>query len=127
MGTEPFLVADALVAVLSQRLVRRLCPACRKERRVTAEEVARFGVPSDAQVFDAVGCSSCLGTGYRGRTGIYENLTLDTSLAGLIRSRASSEAVLTAALSQGHRRLVADGIDRALAGVTTLEEVGRGA
>lgn len=125
MGVEPFLVADALVAVLSQRLVRRLCQKCRTHGMVNESEAMRSGLKAGTTLHRAAGCPDCLGTGFRGRMGIYELFRVTPAAAGLIRANASSEKMLESALGDGHKRLREDGLAKILAGHTTLDEVTR--
>jgi type IV pilus assembly protein PilB len=129
MGVEPFLLADALVAVLSQRLVRRLCPKCRTHSAVSGEEVGLTaqmpGLKPGTQLYRAAGCPACLGTGYKGRMGIYELFRVTPSAGELIRTKTSSQNMLAAAVSDGHKRLKEDGVTKILAGHTTLDEVMR--
>lgn len=124
MGVEPFLLSSTLNGVLAQRLVRTLCPDCRKPHTATARECQLLEVdPAQAPtLFSPVGCPECNGSGYRGRTGIYELIEIDDTLRGLIHDGASEQAMVRhARLSQiGIRQ---DGLRRVLAGDTTLEEV----
>jgi general secretion pathway protein E len=127
MGIEPFLVASSLVAIVAQRLVRVLCPACRQAYQPAAEELAKLGVPADRGgkigAFRAGGCAQCLSTGYRGRTGIYEVLVLDDDLRALVLAKADANTVKARAIDHGMRTLREDGAKKILAGITTTEEV----
>ncbi|HET8759614.1 MAG TPA: type II secretion system ATPase GspE [Nitrospiria bacterium] len=127
MGIEPFLVASSLVAIVAQRLVRALCPACRHPYHPNGDELAKLGIRSDRTpeptCFRAVGCAECLSTGYRGRTGIYEILVLDDDLRALILSKADANAIKARAMEHGMRTLREDGAQKVLSGVTTTEEV----
>jgi len=114
MGVEPFLLASSLIGVGAQRLVRRLCLECRKP---LAQENKTY--------YSAVGCAACNRTGYRGRTGIYELLTVDDDLRRLIHDRASEQTLREHALSRGMRTLRDDGMRWAGQGVVSLEEVVR--
>ncbi len=123
MGIEPFLVASSLDGVLAQRLVRRLCPAC---RRVTAPSAAvreKFPIP-EGEYWTATGCDECRGIGYRGRVGIFELLEIIPDLRELILQRRSS-AELKARVRGKMTTLFDDGIRKAGAGVTSLEEIVR--
>jgi general secretion pathway protein E len=126
MGVEPFLLASSLIGVLAQRLVRVLCADC-KEAYVAGEaECAELGVDPamPPTLYRARGCPQCNELGYRGRTGIYEMIELDNSMRTMIHDGASEHE-----LEQYARRFTPgmrqDGNRRALAGVTTLEEVVR--
>lgn len=113
LGIEPYLLSSSLVAVLAQRLVRRLCPAC-KQRTTDGER--RF-VPT--------GCLECRQTGYRGRLGIYELLTVDEDLRSLITRRSRSTEIRDSAVSKGMHLLREGGNLKVAEGATTLEEVER--
>jgi general secretion pathway protein E len=118
MAVEPFLLATSLLAVLAQRLVRVLCPACRHPWVVEEGQP----LPAGSRVYRAVGCSACNASGYRGRTAIHELLRIDDVLRGAIQ-RGEGEAVLEQRLQGG--TLYQCGLDLVLAGTTTLEEVTR--
>src|SRR5204862_5376712 len=111
MGVEPFLLASSLIGVGAQRLVRRLCLECRKP---LAHENKTY--------YAAVGCAACNRSGYRGRTGIYELLTVDDELRRLIHERASEQALRAQVLARGMRSLRDDAMRWAAAGVISLEE-----
>ncbi len=113
MGVEPFLLASSLIGVVAQRLVRRLCPDCRK---AVAEPGGTYG---------AAGCAACNQTGYRGRTGIYEMLTVDDALRRLIHARSSEQQLREYAVAHGMRSLRQDGERWVAQGVTSLEELAR--
>ena len=124
MGIEPFLLSSTLLGVMAQRLVRRLCPDCKTATGATSAQ--RNDLPAemrDQPVFRAGGCPACKGTGYRGRTGIYEMLVADRACAELIRSGASEEAFRDYGARNGMTSLRADGMRWVAAGETTLEEV----
>jgi len=129
MGVEPFLVGSSLIGVMAQRLVRRVCPHCREQYTPTQQQLAEIGLgPSalnDGQVFrpHRGGCEECLGTGYRGRTGIYELLQVDESMRQLIVTTPTAGAVKRKALERGMRTLRDDGARKVLQGITTMEEV----
>src|SRR5574341_2665571 len=127
MGIEPFLVASSLVAIVAQRLVRVLCPACRQAYQPAAEELGKRGVPADrggeVGAFRAGGCAQCLSTGYRGRTGIYEVLVLDDDLRALVLAKTDANTIKARAIDHGMRTLREDGAKKILAGITTTEEV----
>lgn len=127
MGIEPFLVASSVEAIVAQRLVRRLCPHCKKPWDVdrTLLEEAGFDLErlSDGTIYEAAGCEKCRMTGFSGRTGIYEILVLTDALRPLIVGRASSNEIKNVALSQGMHTLREDGWNKVLKGVTTVEEI----
>ena len=127
MGIEPFLVASSVVAVLAQRLLRRICPDCKHPYRPSEEELSRLEIPpgSDATLYRGAGCAACSQTGYRGRTGIFELMVLDDEIRRLIGSKADSTAIKQAAIAKGMVTLKQEGAERVIQGHTTLEEVMR--
>ena len=128
LGIEPFLVASSVNGVLAQRLVRRVCPNCARPVTPTDAELARLGIPPTADTSGlraGVGCENCRGTGYRGRLGLFELLTVDEAVRRDIAAVAPASRIAATAVAGGMRSLHADGVARALAGVTTLEEVAR--
>lgn len=122
MGVEPFLLASSLVAVLAQRLVRVLCSRCKKSLPVDRKEAELLGEPEGTLLYRAVGCEHCHGTGYLGRTGIYELIKVDAPLRGLIHEGLSEKLMESHARAQGSS-MRQDGLDRVKAGITTVEEV----
>jgi general secretion pathway protein E len=130
MGVEPFLVASSLVAVLAQRLVRRLCTACREVYTPTPEELAEIGMTPEQvvkagnpPVYRATGCALCGQTGYRGRTGIYEYLSVDDDIRTLAIKNVDSNTIKKQAVKKGMATLLDDGARKVLAGETTIAEV----
>ena len=130
MGVEPFLVATPVRAVQAQRLVRRLCGCSRPAASIPEGILAEVSGHAErvlegiAPAFrEAVGCPECLGTGYRGRLGIYEMIPVDDEMRHLIVSGASVEDMKVLARGQGHRFLRDDGLLKAWQGLTTVEEV----
>jgi len=126
MGVEPFLLASSLIGVVAQRLVRRLCMECRKPFAADAGQLEALGfAPTPGTFYSAQGCPACNQTGYRGRTGIYEFLTIDDGLRELIHDRAAEQALREYAVARGMRSLRDDGIRWAAQGAISLEEVVR--
>ena len=130
MGVEPFLIATSVRAVQAQRLVRRLCPNCSRPAtevlpavRRMAEPLAAPGTVADWRT--AVGCPHCQGTGYRGRLGIYELVDVTPEMQELVIASATAEKMRALANAQGGRTLREDGLLKAMAGLTTVEEVVR--
>ena len=124
MGVEPFLLASTLLGVLAQRLVRRLCPDCRKPGALTPNE--RDQVPAalrDRPVYAAVGCPQCKWTGYRGRTGIYELLVVDEDMRRLVHDSAAESAIRAHGQARGMTMLRDDGLRWVATGDTTVEEI----
>ncbi len=120
MGIEPFMVASTLSAILAQRLVRRICPHCCEEYR---PERAYAGIALPERLYRGKGCEKCFNLGTIGRVGIYELLPIDAELCSMIIRRTSTKEIKEYAVSKGMRTLRDDGLDKAFAGVTTLEEV----
>ena len=128
MGVEPFLVATSVRAVQAQRLMRRLCPECSRPCAVlpaVSRIVDALGSPGPAQWREAVGCPACQGTGYRGRLGVYELVDVTPELQEAIMAGATAERMRALASAQGGRTLREDGLLKAHAGLTTVEEVVR--
>ena len=130
MGIPPYLLASASRAVLAQRLVRCLCPRCRRETALSAADAALLGQPKLAgqKVWEAVpaGCPECLG-GYKGRTGIHELLAVSPAISEAIRTAVPPAELRRLAVAAGFRDMLDDGIDKILAGATSVAEVLRSA
>lgn len=120
MGIEPFMVASTLSAVLAQRLVRVICPHCREEYRPDREYA---GITLPEKLYRGRGCDHCFQLGTSGRTGIYEMLPVDSQLCSMVIRRASTAEIKEYAISRGMRTLRDDGLAKAAAGITTIEEV----
>ena len=135
LGVTDYDIASTLATAISERLVRKLCPDCKKERPFTEEEKEvikkisqKYGVEFDiknAKTYDAVGCKKCHNTGYYDRIGIFEVLDINDELKELIMSGASSIEVRKAALKGNYKPLCIDGINKVLSGLTNLEELNR--
>jgi general secretion pathway protein E len=127
MGIEPFLVASSLRGVLAQRLVRRLCPACRRGHAPDAAELRLIRNGNDGAgsplLYTAEGCEACAHTGYQGRTGIFELFLIDDGARRLIHDRASEAELSAYAKTSGMRNLREDGLRWVRSGETSLEEV----
>lgn len=126
MKVEPFLVASALCGVLAQRLARCICPNCKESFRPPAEAVRKFGMTvygdHDIQFYRGRGCDHCKMTGYRGRSGIHEVLTIGERVRNLILQRASTAEIRQAAVEDGMKTMQDDGVRKTLDGVTSMEE-----
>jgi type II secretory ATPase GspE/PulE/Tfp pilus assembly ATPase PilB-like protein len=151
MGMDPFNFADALLAVLAQRLVRRICGGCKTATPATPEQVDelvndslhiwgehpqaptrddlladwtnRYAVDGRLMFFRGTGCAKCSNTGVKGRAGVHELLTVSKGVRHLIQQGARAEQIQQHAMGEGMRTLRQDGIEKVLAGVTTIEEV----
>jgi type II secretory ATPase GspE/PulE/Tfp pilus assembly ATPase PilB-like protein len=151
MGMDPFNFADSLLAVLAQRLVRRICPKCRQSTAIGADPLqelvddylhawghaenrpsadaliadwtARFGRDGKLQAWRSAGCDHCEHTGYRGRAGLHELLSVSRAVRHLIQTGSRAEQIQAQAMAEGMRTLRQDGIEKVLQGITTIEEV----
>ena len=125
IGVEPYLIASGVRGVISQRLVRKVCPHCREEYRPSPEEFEAIGLRYDPGVrfYRGAGCPMCFGTGYRGRTGVFEILLLDRALRESVSGGATREALRIAIERSGTFKTIEDSCrELVLAGVTTVEE-----
>jgi type IV pilus assembly protein PilB len=124
MGIEPFLVSSAIDCIVGQRLVRLLCPHCKRPQTVAESILAEHGLEG-AEPFEPVGCSRCSGTGYRGRLGIYEVMSVSEPIRALILKRASVDEMVAVAEGEGMRRMRDDGMRKVRDGLTSIAEVER--
>jgi type IV pilus assembly protein PilB len=127
IGAEPYVIASALIGVIAQRLVRRLCVHCRRQYTPPAETLRALNIAeADASAipfYKSVGCDQCNHTGYRGRIGIYEVMRVTDKLRRLISSRATEDQLREAAISGGMISLGEDGLAKVKSGITTPEEL----
>lgn len=127
MGLEPFLVSSSLECLVAQRLVRLICPKCKAKAAANSEllrQIKELGAElNNVELYEGKGCEQCRFTGYRGRTAIYEIITVNEAIRELILQRASSQQIKQKAVSQGMRTLRQDGLDKVKKGLTTLTEV----
>jgi general secretion pathway protein E len=126
MGIEPFLVSSSVRAIIAQRLVRRVCPECRRPYTPTGEQLEEWGLgflPEGTVLYKAGGCPACLETGYRGRTGIYEFLHMDEELSSLILQTSDANQIRSAAVAKGMRTLRQCGMELVARGETTVSEI----
>jgi general secretion pathway protein E len=128
MGIEPFLVSSSVMAVMAQRLVRRVCAVCRQSQQPTDEELREVGLTHDRAVGSTIyrtgaGCAECKHTGYRGRIGIHELLVVDDEIRNQVMKNADASTIRRNATSRGMATLREDGARKVLEGVTTIEEV----
>jgi type II secretory ATPase GspE/PulE/Tfp pilus assembly ATPase PilB-like protein len=125
MGCEPYLVSSVLSGVLAQRLVRRICQACRAPDHPDPAELLGLGVtdPNGVELFRGKGCDECRGTGYRGRMGIYELFRITDEARSLIVRKAPAGEIRHHAVDHGMATLREDGWAKACAGLTTVEEI----
>ena len=127
IGVEPYIITNALKGVISQRLVRRICPECRQEYIPTAEEKEVVGIPADKEVkfYRGAGCSECLNTGYRGRTAAFEILVMNDEIRRAFRESGNSTTIGEAVSHSDFRTLRDDCRRLVLDGTTTVDEVQR--
>ena len=125
-NVEPYLVSSSLICVLAQRLLRRVCPNCKQPYKPTEHELRELGIldcSKDATFYMGAGCDRCFDTGYRGRTGIYELMTINEDIREMIYKKESAGAIKRKAIGSGMQTLRMDGARKALDGVTTIAEV----
>lgn len=123
MRIDPMMLASSLSLVVAQRLVRRLCPKCRKEVRPDADLVRRLDIPQQVVFYDKVGCSHCMNIGYKGRIGIHEVMFVNDRMRKLIGCAAQDRELMQAAREDGMLTMFEDGLSKALTGQTSLQEV----
>ncbi|MHC4719405.1 MAG: type II secretion system ATPase GspE [Planctomycetota bacterium] len=131
-GVEPYLASSSLVAIMAQRLVRKVCPDCKQVYEPAPRELRELGLgdlevsglsENGAKFYTGSGCERCFQTGYRGRTGVYELMLVTDEIQDLIYRRESAGVIKKAALSSGLQTLRMDGTRKVLAGITTIAEV----
>jgi len=126
MGVEPFLCASSIIGVLAQRLARGICPNCKESYTPPIESIKRFGLSAftDTEItfYKGRGCDHCKMTGYRGRQGIFEVLTISDRVRGLILQRASTTEIRQSAMEEGMKTMQDDGLRKVLDGITSIEE-----
>lgn len=127
MGVEPFLIASSVNAFLAQRLVRTICPHCKQAYKPDVVVLKDLGIKSSQiqgkKLYNGKGCEKCINTGYLGRSGIYELLPITNDIRKLIMEHADAVSIKEKAIANGMKTLLQDGIEKALQGLTTLEEV----
>ncbi len=127
IGIEPFLIASAFNGFLAQRLVRTICPHCKSTYKPAPKILKELGLKETdlkgGKLTQGKGCDKCLKTGYLGRTGIYELLHVDNEIRKMVVTHADATAIKEAAVKNGMITLLKDGLQKAIAGVTTVEEV----
>lgn len=125
MGVERYMLADSVVGVIAQRLVRKLCPHCRKKRLATAEEkrIMHLTEEESVEIYEPVGCNLCNDTGYYGRKGIFEIMEMNEEIQRLIAEGSDSKNLIHAAKRNGMRTLRENGVRDVLAGITSIEEL----
>lgn len=128
MGVEPFLVASSLLAVVAQRLIRKVCPKCRTAHVPSEFEMLELGmakIPDGATIYKAVGCGACSQTGYAGRTVVHELMMIDDQIRAHIVKKSDGSIIKKASVQAGMKTLREDTIQKVLAGITTIDEMMR--
>ena len=127
MGVEPFLISSAISGVMAQRLVRMICPLCREEHAPEEDQFAIFmaeGIDlTGKKLVRGRGCKNCGNSGYKGRTLIAEAICVDSAIRKLAIDCVSSDVIRVEAIRQGMETMRIDGLNKVLAGITTLDEV----
>lgn len=125
MGLEPYLIADSIVGVIAQRLVRRLCPACKKPRMATEEEKELMGLKQDeeVQIYEPCGCIQCDQMGYKGRIGVYEIMEMTPELKRIISKNGDADEIRDQALKDGMHTLRMSATEYVLNGITSFSEM----
>ena len=127
MGIEPYLIADATIGVIAQRLVRRLCPECKRQKKADAEELEmlQLGPNEDVTIYEPCGCSRCEGTGFKGRIGVYEIMEVTQPLKTIISKGGTAEDIKNKALEEGMSTLRMSATKYVLEGITSVQEMMR--
>jgi len=127
MGIESYLLADSLVGVIAQRLIRRLCNKCKRAHEASAEEKQLLGLAAEEnlKIYEPVGCPQCNNTGYLGRTGVYEILTISPDIKQIIANNGSSIAIQETAIREGMSTLKMSAIGFVIEGVTSMTELNK--
>ncbi|MDE6606406.1 MAG: GspE/PulE family protein, partial [Lachnospiraceae bacterium] len=125
MGIEPYLLADSVVGIIAQRLVRRLCPSCKREKTADEEERELLGLApnEEVKIYEPCGCDKCDGTGYKGRIGVYEILEMTPALKRIISKGGGAEEIKEQALTEGMRTLRMSATEYVLDGTTSVSEM----
>ncbi|MBO4396883.1 MAG: Flp pilus assembly complex ATPase component TadA [Eubacterium sp.] len=127
MGVEPYLIADSVIGVIAQRLVRRLCTKCRVPHELNDQDKMRLRIRGDSKptIYEAGGCAACNQTGYRGRIGVYEIMPVTPALRKIIAAKGNADEIQDVALKEGLTTLRMGAAKLVLQGITTINEVER--
>jgi len=134
MGIEPFIIASSINCIIAQRLVRQICQKCRFSKEITKEDLSKLNLETKIltelfrdkekiRIYEGKGCNICHQTGYFGRIGIFEVMTLDQNLKEAIISKQSADVINNLAAKSGMQSMLSDGIKKVLSGITTIEEI----
>lgn len=127
MGIEPYLIGDSIIGVIAQRLVRRLCPECKRAKKPDAKEreLLMLAPEEDVTIYEPCGCAKCDGTGFRGRIGVYEIMEMSQSLRQIITANGTAEEIKAKALEEGMRTLRMGATRYVLEGITSVSDMMR--
>lgn len=127
MGIEPYLIADSVVGVIAQRLVRKLCPKCKRSRMAEAVDLETLGMSPDSEavIYEPCGCHMCNNTGYYGRIGVYEIMEITPKVKEIIARHGNADEINKVALSEGMKTLRTSAAKYVLSGVTSIAEMNR--
>jgi len=129
MGVAPFLMASTLELIISQRLVRKICPRCKAPHKLSDEEIKKRGFRPEVfrgkEIFHGIGCDYCKGTGYKGRSGLFEVLAVSPIIRRMITEGATSDDIEEQAVKEGMETLRVEGLKKVLEGVSTIDEISR--
>lgn len=127
MGIEPYLIGDSIIGVIAQRLVRRLCPECKRAKKPDAKEreLLTLAPEEDVTIYEPCGCAKCDGTGFRGRIGVYEIMEMSQSLRNIITGNGTAEEIKAKALEEGMRTLRMGATRYVLEGITSVSDMMR--
>ncbi|MBU5615147.1 GspE/PulE family protein [Geomonas azotofigens] len=123
LGVPSFLISSTVIGIIAQRLLRKICPNCKRESQLSAEELEYLGLKRQAKVWAGEGCAECRGTGYKGRTGIFEVLDVNETIKAVIGERVDLSELQGAARKDGLVTLREQAVRKMLEGITTYEEV----
>ncbi len=123
MGVAPFLISSSVIGVIAQRLVRKLCPACKEAFEPGPNVCREYQIPEGSRIYKAVGCEQCRWSGYKGRTAVFQMMTINDEIRRLIAEEAQAREIEDAALRNGMRSLRDAGLLKVLEGVSSMEEV----
>ena len=122
MGIEPFLLSSTLIGVLAQRLMRKLCPHCKKPKTATKEEQKTLQISTPVTIYESHGCDQCQHSGYLGRTGVYEIINITQTMKSHIHDE-SDEHTLLSLLGAQHKTLHTQAIQRVIDGISSINEL----
>ena len=127
MGIEPYLIADSVVGIIAQRLVRRLCPKCKVGHELNDQDKLRLRIRGDSKptIYEAAGCAACNGTGYRGRIGVYEIMPVTPAIRKIVAAKGNADEIQRVAMEEGLTTLRMGAAKLVLKGITTINEVER--